>query len=55
MLLGPFLFLMYINDMTCNVNNNLLLFVNDTFLYVIVDNDITSATNSFIEDFDKIK
>lgn len=40
--------------MSCNVNNSLRLFANDTFFYVIVDN-ITSATNSFIEDFDKIR
>ena len=36
--LGPFLFLLFINDITNNVTSNIKLFADDTSLYVIVDN-----------------
>ena len=37
--LGPFLFLLYINDITGNLLNIVRLFADDTSLFVIVDND----------------
>ena len=44
--LGPFLFLLYINDISTNLVNNVRLFADDTSLYVIVDKDRIGAANS---------
>lgn len=52
--LGPFLFLLYINDMSYDISNNLRLFADDTSIYVIVDNDTHAVTNSLVSDLDKI-
>ena len=48
-ILGPFLFLIYINDIVRNINSSIRLFVDDISLYIIVENPIQSATilNSF--------
>lgn len=35
--LGPFLILLYMNDISSNLTNNVRLFVDDTSLYGIVD------------------
>jgi hypothetical protein len=35
--LGPFLFLIYINDIVDDLDCNIKLFADDTSLYVIVD------------------
>ena len=41
--LGPLLFLVYINDISDNVNSNIRLFADDTTIFVEVDNPETAA------------
>jgi hypothetical protein len=43
--LGPFLFLLFINDIENEVLNNIKMFADDTSLYCVVE-DQTSATES---------
>lgn len=52
--LGPFLFLLYINDIASDLSNNVRLFADDTSLYVIVDQDIMEAADSLTKDLDKL-
>ena len=40
---GPILFLIYINDIVAEIGSNIRLFADDTSLYIIVENPITSA------------
>ena len=50
--LGPLLFLIYINNITENLESYFLLYDDDTSLYDIVDNPDTSSTklnNDLIE------
>ena len=42
-ILGPLLFLLYINDIVKNVGSNIRLFADDTSLFIIVDNPTTAA------------
>ena len=42
-ILGPFLFLVYINDIVENINSKIRLFTDDTNLFIIVDNPIDAA------------
>lgn len=48
-ILGPTLFLIYINDLVQNIGANIRLFADDTSLYVIVDDPISSAVQLNID------
>ena len=52
-ILGPLLFLVYINDIVRNIGSNIRLFADDTSLFIIVDNPVTTA-DSFNTDLNKI-
>ena len=42
-ILGPLLFLLYINDIVSEIGSNIRLFVDDTSLFIVVDNPVTAA------------
>ena len=42
-ILGPLLFLLYINDIVNNIGSNIRLFADDTSLFIIVDDPMTAA------------
>ena len=42
-ILGPLLFLVYINDFVIDIGSNIRLFADDTSLYIIVDDPVTAA------------
>ena len=52
-ILGPLLFLVYINDIVENIHSSIRLFADDTSLYIIVDDPINAA-NQLNNDLDKI-
>ena len=51
--LGPLLFLVYINDLTRNINSNVKFFADDTMLFSLVKDPVTSA-NDLNHDLDMI-
>ena len=52
-ILGPFLFLLYINDIDKNIGTNIRLFADNTSLFIIVDNPTTAAL-CFKSDLEKL-
>ena len=42
-ILGPFLFLVYINDIDEDIHSSIRLFADDTSLYIIFDNPAQAA------------
>ena len=50
-ILGPLLFLLYINDIVKNIRSNIHFFADDTSLFIIVDNPTTASLclNSALE------
>ena len=48
-ILGPLLFLVYINDIVRNINSSLRLFADDTSLYIIVENPQSAARSLNID------
>ena len=42
-ILGPLLFLVYINDIVADLGSHIRLFADDTSLYIIVDDPVTAA------------
>lgn len=42
-ILGPLLFLLYINDIVLDIKSNIRLFADDTSLYITVDDPISAA------------
>ena len=52
-IIGPLLFLLYINDIVEDINSSIRLFADDTSLYIIVDNPVEAA-NQLNSDLSKI-
>ena len=42
-ILGPLLFLLYINNIVSEIGSNIRLFADDTSLFIVVDNPVTAA------------
>ena len=53
-ILGSRLFLIYINDLTENLQSNPKLFADDTSLFTLT-NDASATAKQLCEDLDKIK
>ena len=48
-ILGPILFLIYINDITEVVDSDIRIFANDTFIFRIADQSSSVALNTDLE------
>lgn len=46
--------LLYINDITNEIANDISLFADDTSLFVVVDNNVDQATNSLVTDLGRV-
>lgn len=56
LLLGPFLFLLYINDISNGILNNIRWYADDTSLFAIIDDDdVIHQTLSITNDLNTIK
>lgn len=56
LLLGPFLFLLYINDISNGISNNIRWYADDTSLFAIIDDDdVIHQTLSITNDLNTIK
>ena len=53
-ILGPLLFLLYINDIVSDIGSNIRLFADDTSLFIIVENSVITA-DCLNRDLDKMK
>lgn len=52
--LGPYLFLIYINDLENEIYSNVKFFADDTSLFVLIDNDQVAAAGILTNDLNKI-
>ena len=54
-ILGPLLFLLYINDIVKDIKSNIRLFADDTSLFLVVENPLSAAEilNSDLEKITK--
>ena len=52
--LGPLIFLIYINDITQNIKSSIKLFADDTSLYVTINEDAVTSTNHLNDDLSQI-
>lgn len=46
--------LLYINDITKEITNDISLFADDTSLFVVVDNNVNQADNSLVTDLGRV-
>ena len=52
--LGPLLFLVYINDLTENISSNIKLFADDASLFTRINNNVNASHERLMRDLEKI-